>query len=82
MRGDKPSGRFIVSQEIMPLHIRGGKPIGVAIARREKLDDSNIVMARATTPDDRTDVSSVAVAISVLKDNELANVLMNAEEER
>lgn len=39
-------------------------------------------MALATTPDDRTDVSSAAVAISVLKDNELANVLMNAEEER
>ena len=57
---------------------REGEPNSVVIFRCEKLGDINIVMARATTPDNRTNESIGTVAIGDLR----ANALVNAEEER
>ena len=53
--------------------------ISITITSRERMDDIYTVMAKATTPDGRTDEATGAVAIGGLKGDNLANAIMKAE---
>lgn len=53
--------------------------VAITIASRERTQDLYVVVARATTPDGRTDESLGAVNIAGKKGEDLANALMKAE---
>lgn len=59
--------------------LRSLRGVSVTIASREQVGDVYMVIARATTPDGRTDESIGAVTVGSLKGDNLANALMKAE---
>jgi len=59
--------------------LRSLRGVSVTIVSREQVGDVYMVIARATTPDGRTDESIGAVTVGSLKGDALANALMKAE---
>lgn len=59
--------------------LRSLRGVSVTIVSREQVGDVYLVIARATTPDGRTDESIGAVTVGSLKGDALANALMKAE---